>query len=171
MSKGPSSTSSHFLLESLQLSFRSNQLSETAFRNVSCEHAQPSPTASVLVGASEVHRPQLRQPTPSSFPQTHQTLSYIGQQGSSWWNGASVDLLGTHGHRVMSWALLLSNFTLISFRVHPEGHNMTIHRPSGPIPWFPNCAGRLHEPLQATQWAGTHPPTPHLSCQPGQLCF
>lgn len=85
MSKGPPSTSSHFLLESLQLGFRSNQLSEMAFRNVSREHAQPSPTASVLVRASEVYRPQLRQPNPfpshkhGLTPGFHQTLSSIGQ--------------------------------------------------------------------------------------------
>lgn len=57
MSKRPPPMSSHFLLESVQLRFRSNQLSEPALRKVAREHPQPTPTVSVLDRDAQVYGP------------------------------------------------------------------------------------------------------------------
>lgn len=177
MSKGPPSTASHFLLESLQLGFRSNQLSETAFRNVSREHAQPSPTASVLVRASEVYRPQLRQPNLSSFPQTWSD-SWVSPNTVFYW---AIRILlverGFCGSSRSSWPQG-HELGLAPFQLHThflQGSSRGSEQDDSQALWTNSMVSQLcwKEASRAPSghWAGTYPPTPHLSCQPEQLCF
>lgn len=175
MSKRPPPTSSHFLLESLQLRFRSNQLSETAFRKVSREHTQPSPTVSVLGRAAQVYRPQLRQLTPSSFPLAHSDSCVSTKNDFEWAIRILLEERVSCGSSRSSWPqghkLVLTPFLLHTHSLQGswECQDKMIAGPLAHFHGFPTVVeGGFHEP--PGHWAGSRPPTPHLSFRPGQLC-